>query len=114
ATGQPRTPDVAIDSGGRVLATWTDYSVSPNPIYEAVDLNGLGVGGFGARNLVTVDHLGFQRLIPAQPQRGISAKPNIDVDRSSGLHAGRIYVSYAELGLAGPNDVDIFLRFSDD
>ena len=123
ATGQqPRTPDIGVDRAGRVFATWTDYGSSPNPIRLARDDNffGTGLAGFGSASVVTTNHVGFRRSVPAQPQRGVSASPSIAIDRSDaadpdfGRNSGRIYVAYTETGLDGVGDLDTFLRFSDD
>jgi hypothetical protein len=119
---QPRVPDVGVDRAGRVFATWVDYGANPNPVRIARDDNffSTGLAGFGASSVVTRNHVGFRRLISAQPQRGVSAMPSIAFDRSDpadpdfGRHSGRIYIAYTETGLGGGEDLETFVRFSDD
>ena len=55
--------------------------------------------------------------ISAQPTRGIANGPVLDVDRSGGVHNGRLYVAYTDSASSLPanaNDTDIYLVWSDD
>src|SRR5262249_7701491 len=65
--------------------------------------------------------------IPAQPTRGIWMGLSMDVDRSAGPHAGRMYVAFVDqadldhdpdsafpAGATDHDDTDVFVTFSDD
>jgi len=52
--------------------------------------------------------------IPAQPNRGLFSVSTIDIDLSGGPFDGRIYMTYSDRSDVNSDDVDIFLRFSDD
>ena len=69
---------------------------------------------FGTDVVVSTSDIGSGASIPAQPSRGVYAGPSIDTDRSGGVHDGRLYTVYADIGPGGLPDVDVYVRYSDD
>ena len=52
--------------------------------------------------------------IPAQPDRGLFSVTSLEVDRSGNGFDGRVYLAYSDRANTATNDIDIFLRYSDD
>lgn len=109
---------VSIAPGGQVLVSYQSTSKSdpegPKTIFVSLDADGLGAGGFGAAMNVTATNVGNFDLIPAQPERSISANAFLAYDRSGGANNGRVYLVYADETPDESNDTDVFIRFSDD
>jgi len=79
-----------------------------------VDPDGLGPAGFGDRVLVTQTHVGGFDFIPAQPDRSVDAEVGLAWDRTGGPHAGRVYLVYTREHPNESNNMDIYVRHSDD
>jgi hypothetical protein len=102
----------AVGPNGELYVVWEAISakqlkirVKPDGLWGADDWNPITT----VRNL----HTGLYSFsIPPQSRRGIEANPSIDVDRSGGVHTGRIYVAYTDQ-VAG-TQTDIYLTYSDD
>jgi len=108
--------DVAIGPSGEVMqvCTLTETGQGGGKLFVNVDPDGLGPAGFGTRVFVTDTHVGGFDFIPAQPERSVDAEPGLAWDRTGGTHNGRVYLVYT---LEHPNEsdnMDIFVRFSDD
>jgi hypothetical protein len=101
--------DPAVGPDGEVYVVW--HNIILNSIYADHSLGGLV---FGNDVLVTTSQTGSLRRIPAQPSRGVFAGPSIDTDRSGGPHHGRLYLVYTDLGAGGTDDIDVYVRYSDD
>jgi hypothetical protein len=103
--------DPAVGPGGQVYVVW--HRIGNNQV--AFDVSTDGGVTWGTDVIVTTSNAGFLTTIPAQPDRGTSANPLIDVDRSGGPFNGRLYVSYIDDSdaTAGVN-MDVFVRTSDD
>lgn len=115
----PRSPDIVITRGGRVLVSYQEPLLygsfeGPDQIWIALDLDGLGGGGFGSPHVATGTNVGIHDDIPAQPQRAMSATAGLAYDNSGGPHDGRVYLAYADEISNESNDTDIFVRYSDD
>src|SRR5262249_7400187 len=78
-----------------------------------LDSDGLGSGGFGLAITVTATNVGDFDHIPAQPNRSVDAEANVVYDRSGGPHNGRVYLVYTDESPNESNDMDIFVRYSD-
>jgi hypothetical protein len=103
--------DPAVGPAGQVYVVW--HRIGAGQVVFDTSTDG-GVT-FGTDLLVTTSGAGFLTLIPAQPDRGTSVNPVVDVDRSGGPFNGRIYVSYVDdSNPTATLDLDVFVRTSDD
>jgi hypothetical protein len=101
----------AVGPAGEVYVVW--HRIAAGQV--VIDVSTDGGVTFGTDRLVTTSGAGFLTLIPAQPDRGTSVNPAIDVDRSGGRFNGRLYVSYVDDSDATAGiDMDVFVRTSDD
>ncbi len=75
--------------------------------------DGLGPAGFGSRVFVAETHVGGFDFIPAQPDRSVDAEPGLAWDRTGGPHNGRVYLVYTLEQPNESNNMDIYVRFSD-
>jgi len=98
----------AVGPAGQVYVAWNDY------VANAIVFNRSFDGGNTWDTPVTISQkvLPFDLRIPAESFRGALVYPSLDVDRSSGIHRGRIYCSWMDLTPA--NVTDIFVSYSDD
>src|SRR6266852_3728658 len=62
---------------------------------------------------VTETHVGGFDFIPAQPDRSVDAEPGLAWDRTGGPHNGRVYLVYTLEHPNESNNMDIYVRFSD-
>jgi len=102
--------DPAVGLNGEVYVSWS--SLFTGQIFSDRSLDG-GLT-WGVDNLVTTENVGFALPIPPQPDRGISAGPTLDTDRSGGPNDGRLYIAYANRTVGGGANTDIFVRSSTD
>jgi hypothetical protein len=103
--------DPAVGPAGQVYVIW--HRIAAGQV--VIDVSTDGGVTFGTDRLVTTSGAGFLTLIPAQPDRGTSVNPVIDVDRSGGPFNGRLYVSYVDDSDATATlNLDVFVRTSDD
>ncbi len=108
--------DVAIGPKGEIMqvCTLTETGQGGGKLFVNVDPDGLGPAGFGRRVFVTDTHVGGFDFIPPQPDRSVDAEPGLAWDLTGGSHNGRVYLVYT---LEHPNEsdnMDIYVRFSDD
>ena len=108
--------DVAIGPGGKVMnvCTLTESGQGGGKIFVNVDPDGLGSAGFGDRVFVAATHVGGFDFIPPQPDRSIDAEPGLAWDRTSGPHAGRVYLVYTLEEKNESDDTNVYIRYSDD
>jgi BNR/Asp-box repeat protein len=108
--------DVAIGPSGQVMqaCTLTESGQGGGKIFVNVDPDGLGPAGFGDRVFVTATHVGGFDFIPAQPDRSVDAEPGLAWDRTTGQHAGRVYLVYTREHPNESDNTDIYVRHSDD
>jgi hypothetical protein len=116
----------AVGPAGELFVVWDDFSDNPTSSRVMVDVSYDGGLTWGAdrsvaTTAVTRDNAngftpcsGTRYHIPAQPTRGILTVPSIAVDRSGGLHDGRLYAAYTVVGAGGASDTDVVVRHSDD
>jgi hypothetical protein len=108
--------DVAIGPSGQVMQTCnlTESGQGGGKIFVNVDSDGLGPAGFGDRIFVTQSHVGGFDFIPPQPDRSVDAEAGLAWDRTTGPHAGRVYLVYTAEHPNESNNTDIYVRHSDD
>ncbi len=108
--------DVAIGPAGQVMqaCNLTESGQGGGKIFVNVDPDGLGPAGFGGRVFVTQTHVGGFDFIPAQPDRSVDAEAGLAWDRTGGPHNGRVYLVYTKEQPNESNNMDIYVRYSDD
>jgi len=108
--------DVAIGPGGEVMqvCSLTESGQGGGKIFVNVDPDGLGPTGFGDRVFVVETHVGGFDFIPAQPDRSVDAETGLAWDRTGGPHNGRVYLVYTRENKNESDDMDIYVRHSDD
>jgi hypothetical protein len=108
--------DVAIGPTGQVMqvCTLTESGQGGGKLFVNVDPDGLGPAGFGTRVFVTETHVGGFDFIPPQPDRSVDAEPGLAWDLTGGPHNGRVYLVYTLEHPNESNNMDIYVRFSDD
>src|SRR5437667_6866218 len=108
--------DVAIGPKGeaRQVCTLTESGQGGGKLFVNVDPDGLGSAGFGTRVFVTDTHVGGFDFIPAQSDRSVDAEPGLAWDRTGGPQNGRVYLVYTLEHPNESNNIDIYVRFSDD
>jgi hypothetical protein len=97
----------AVGPLGEVYAAWNDYRANAIVFNRSFD----GGNTWGTPGTVSRKTLPFDIGIPAESFRRALVYPSLDVDRSSGIHRGRIYCSWMDLTPA--NVTDIFISYSD-
>jgi RTX calcium-binding nonapeptide repeat (4 copies) len=106
----------AVGPNGELYVTWA----AGQSIFVDRDLDGLWSNNQTFGTDVSVRTLNFVydlTSITAQPRRGIGNGPVLEVDRSGGVHNGRLYVAFVDSASSLPanaNDTDIYLLWSDD
>jgi hypothetical protein len=108
--------DVAIGPQGQVMqvCSLTESGQGGGKVFVNVDPDGLGPAGFGDRIFVTETHVGGFDFIPPQPDRSVDAETGLAWDRTGGSHAGRVYLVYTYEKPNESDDMDIYVRYSDD
>src|SRR5262249_32960803 len=106
---------IAISPTGQVVVCFQDSGsgVGPDNIRVSQDPDGLGPLGFTNPTIATPTNVGGFRPIPAQPVRTVDAESKVAYDKSNGPHRGRLYLVYTDAPSTTSNDLNIFLRFSD-
>ncbi len=108
--------DVAIGPQGQVMnaCNLTESGQGGGKVFINVDPDGLGPATFGDRIELADTHVGGFDFIPAQPDRSVDAEVGLAWDRSGGPHNGRVYAIYTLEQPNESNNMDIYLRYSDD
>jgi hypothetical protein len=108
--------DVTIGPNGRVAVAYqTPYSgIGPSTIKVAVNSSGSTAGSFSLAAGTVATAVGGFRSIPAQPSRSVDAELGLAYDNFTGPHRGRLYLVYTDAPSTVSNDLNIFVRFSDD
>jgi len=101
--------DPGVGPNGELYVLW--HNIASGQILFDSSTDG-GVT-WGTDIVIATSDTGFKTTIPAQPDRGISVGPVLDVDRT-GAFGGRIYVTYTDLGTGGLPDVDVLVITSAD
>jgi hypothetical protein len=114
---------IAVGPDGQVMLTYQNPFGQPDSlgnqngrsrIITCLDPDGLGPAGFSTGQALVSLNLSADELIAAQPHQGVDAEPMLAYDRSSGPHRGRVYAVYTDAVANGSDDLDNFVRFSDD
>lgn len=108
--------DVAIGPAGQVMqaCNLTTTGQGGGKIFVNVDPDGLGPMGFGDRVFVAETHVGGFDFIPPQPDRSVDAEVGLAWDRTGGADNGRVYAVYTKEQKNESDDMDIYVRYSDD
>ncbi len=108
--------DISIGPAGQIMqvCTLTESGQGGGKLFVNVDPDGLGPAGFGGRVSVVDTHVGGFDFIPPQPDRSVDAEPGRAWDRTGGAHNGRVYLVYSIERPNESNDLDIYVRYSDD
>lgn len=108
--------DVAIGPQGQVMnvCSLTETGSGGGKVFVNTDPDGLGPAPFGDRVFVVDTHVGGFDHIPAQAARSIDAETGLAWDRSGGPHNGRVYLVYTFEQQNNSNNMDIYVRYSDD
>jgi hypothetical protein len=99
--------DPGIGPEGVLYVAWNDINVNEVRVDHSFD-NG---ATWGTDVVVETDAVPFRMRIPPQPNRGVFAGPVLDVDRSGGVHHGRVYIVTCH---GTQEDTDVLVRYSDD
>ena len=87
---------------------------SDSTVYVDTDADGLGGGGFGGQVSVTSTNVEKQDFLAAAPDRGINAAAGLAYDRTTNsVFQGRLYLVYTDESPNGSDDMDVYVRFSD-
>src|SRR5262249_34281580 len=107
--------DIAVGPSGQVMVVLQDQSggEGPTDLKYAVDADGLGSGGFAAAGKINSSNVGGFDYIPAEPNRSVDAQVGVAWDRTGKTHNGRVYFVYTDEVPDESNDMNIFVRFSD-
>src|SRR5260370_1111515 len=107
---------IPIGRGGEVMqvCSLNESGQGGGKIFVNVDPDGVGPTGFGDRIFVVDTHVGGFDFIPAQHERSIDAEPGLAWDRTGGPHNGRVYLVYTRENKNESDDMDIYVRYSDD
>src|SRR5512146_2688399 len=108
--------DIAIGPQGQVMTTCnlTESGQGGGKVFVNLDPDGLGPAGFGGRIFVTQTHVGGFDFIPPQPDRSVDAEAGLAWDRTGGPHNGRGSLVYTKEQQNEPDNMDIYVRYSDD
>jgi hypothetical protein len=108
--------DIAIGPAGQVMQVCMLNSTGQGggKVFVNLDPDGLGPAGFGDRIFVTPTHVGGFDFIPPQPDRSVDAEAGLAWDRTGGPHNGRVYLVYTKEQQNESDDMDIYVRYSDD
>jgi Ca2+-binding RTX toxin-like protein len=140
AVNAPNFPIATVGPAGEVAVTWQSPVLQqnlqsfqgPSTVNYAFDNNGrLGGLVFPSITTITSSNVGSQDAIPAlnpaaanfpgtinffvpsPPDQQAYASPRLEYDRSGGPHDGRLYLVYVDEQTNESDNLDIFLRFSD-
>lgn len=104
---------LAIGPHGQVLVIYENIA-SPrrSRIYTALDPDGLGPRGFGRPRLLARTRVSFPDFIPAQPDRGIDAEPELAWDTGPGRHHGRLYVVWTQAAPQNKDHLNVMFQHS--
>ncbi len=108
--------DVAIGPRGEAMnvCSTTETGSGGGKVWVSTDPDGLGPATFGSGVFVAETHVGGYDHIPAQALRSIDAETGLAWDRSGGPHNGRVYLVYTLEQQNNSNNMDIYVRYSDD
>jgi len=107
--------DIVVGPNGQVMVTYQAPTTDegPSTISTNVDPDGLGPKGFGPARFATRTNVGGFDFIPPQSGRSVDAEAGLAWDRTSGRHAGRVYLVYVDEHPNESNNTDIMVRTSD-
>jgi hypothetical protein len=108
--------DISIGPSGQVMVVCalTESGQGGGKLFASVDPDGLGPAGFGKRVFVVETHVGGFDYIPAQAGRSVDSEAGLAWDRTGGPHDGRVYLVYTREHPNESDDMDIYVRHSDD
>jgi hypothetical protein len=98
----------SVGPNGELYVTWNDYAANTVAFNRSLD----GGKTWDRQSVIATKSIPFDIAIPAESFRAALVYPVVDVDRSSGLHRGRVYCSWMDKTAKGTTD--IYFAFSDD
>src|SRR4051812_6033526 len=97
-----------VGPNGELYVAWNDYAANTIAFNRSFD----GGKTWEKQRVIASKALPFDIGIPAESFRGALEYPTCDVDRSGGVHRGRLQCSWMDVTTSGTTD--IFSAFSDD
>ncbi|MBI1800377.1 MAG: exo-alpha-sialidase [Chloroflexi bacterium] len=104
--------NAATAPDGTVYATWEDYSGKKIWVDRSTN-GGASWGTDHVAHTFRINTSGFFIFIPPQNSRGVLPMPMTAVAPAGTANAGRLYVSYFDIGTSGSN-TNIYVVYSDD
>jgi hypothetical protein len=106
---------LAIGPRSQVLVVYENLaSARRSRIYTALDSDGLGPEGFGRPRLLARTRVSYPDFIPAQPDRGINAEPELAWDTGPGPYHGRVYAVWTQAAPGNRDHLNVMFQHSDD
>src|SRR5262245_11995364 len=110
--------DISVGPKGKAIVVYESGAgpaAGPSQLWMNVDPDGLGfANSWGPRRLISGSNVGVNRVIPANGATShIDAAPSVAWSYGAKANRGRIYFVYADAPSTTSNDINIFLRFSD-
>ncbi len=108
--------DIAIGPAGQVMVTYQipQTGETKGKVRVSTDPDGLGPALFGPRVNIALTNVGGFDYLPVQSGRSVDAEAGLAWDRSGGPFTGRAYVMYTREDPDESDDMNIWLRYSDD
>jgi len=104
---------LAVGPNGQVLVTYENIARRCcSRIYTALDPDGLGPQGFGQPRLLTRTRVNYPDFIPAQPDRGIDAEPELAWDTGPGRYHGRVYAVWTQAAPRNRDNLNVMFQYS--
>lgn len=115
-------PSVAIGTSGAALLTYQVPSGASNPqgpanIMVAQDTDGTGPLRFSNAATITAvsdTNVGFADTITPMNTKGVNAGQTVLWNQTAGSFPNRAYLIYSDESSAESNDLDVFIKYSDD
>ena len=111
--GRGDASGLAVGPHGQVMVIYESIA-SPrrSRIYTALDPDGLGPRGFGRPRLLARTRVKFGDVIPAQPDRGITAEPKLAWDTGPGPYHGRVYAVWTQAAAGNRDNLTVKFQYS--
>ena len=106
---------LAVGPAGQVTVAYQYLTeLGPSIIYTRTDPDGLGPQPFAPANSQVVTNVGSNESITPVSGSSISASASLAYDYSPDAYTGRLYLAYLSAADANTENLNVFLRYSDD